>query len=76
MRLQDKVCEREILSKKVGNIENIADALIEAVNAETPSYHVESSDAECRQNRDHIATTMTEEHIDNKDNCAEGCYSH
>ena len=57
--------------KKIGTAEHIADTLMKAVDAETLRYHVESSNAECRQDRHHIAPTIAEEHIDDKNDCAE-----
>ncbi len=41
----------EIALKKVGTMENIADALTNAVNRETLDYHVAHAAAECRRDR-------------------------
>ena len=59
--LQEKVYKGEIVLKKVGTLENIADALTKAVNAETLRYHVENTAAECRRDRHRLAPEVVGE---------------
>ena len=53
--IQEKVYKKEILLKKVGTLETIADALTKPVHAETLKYHVDHSSAECRKDRHRLA---------------------
>ena len=59
--LQEKVYKREIVLKKIGTLENIADAMTKPVNAETLKYHVDNSSAECRRDRHRLAPDVTED---------------
>ena len=58
--LQEKIYVGEIVLKKIGTLENIADALTKPVNAETLRYHVEYSGGECRRDRHRLAPATAE----------------
>ena len=55
------VYKGEIVLKKVGTDENIADALTKGVNAETLRYHVDHSAAEVRRDRHRLAPEIAED---------------